>query len=316
MWSASLTFLFLPCCSRSTTIALQCTWCPVVCACSATADLSKCPNLVSDLCSLTLCAAVLRVSPTYTFLQSPHPIADSLCCRSTGFSNVHLPAVAASYRWLSVLPFYGFLQRTPSCSRRILSLTLCAAVLRVSPTYTFLQSPHPIADSLCCRSTGFSNVHLPAVAASYRWLSVLPFYGFLQRTPSCSRRILSLTLCAAVLRVSPTYTFLQSPHPIADSLCCRSTGFSNVHLPAVAASYRWLSVLPFYGFLQRTPSCSRRNLSLTLCAAVLRVSPTYTFLQSPHPIADSLCCRSTGFSNVHLSAVAASYRWLSVLPWY
>ena len=66
MWSASLTFLFLPCCSRSTTIAFQCTWCPVVCACSATADLYKCPNLVSDLCSLILCAAVLRVSPTYT----------------------------------------------------------------------------------------------------------------------------------------------------------------------------------------------------------------------------------------------------------
>ena len=127
MWSASLTFLFLPCCSRSTTIAVQCTWCPVVCACSATADLSKCPNLASDLCSLTLCAAVLRVSPTYTFLQSPHPIAyttpgisSSFCLSFTPFMIDHLilleriavriPSWPSTRRIASLVPWmYGML---------------------------------------------------------------------------------------------------------------------------------------------------------------------------------------------------------------
>ena len=96
MWTTFLTFLFLRCCSRSTTIAFRCTWCQVVCACSATADLSKRPNLVSDLCSLTLCTAVLRVSPTYTFLQSQHPvpyttpgISSSFCVSFTPFMIDH-----------------------------------------------------------------------------------------------------------------------------------------------------------------------------------------------------------------------------------
>ena len=56
-----------------------------MCACSSTADLSKCPNLVSNLCSLTLCATILRVSPKYTFLQSPHPIANTSSSISSSF---------------------------------------------------------------------------------------------------------------------------------------------------------------------------------------------------------------------------------------
>ena len=61
MCSASLTFLLPLCCSFPTIIASQCTSCPVTCACSAIADLSTRPILVSALCSLILWFAVLFV---------------------------------------------------------------------------------------------------------------------------------------------------------------------------------------------------------------------------------------------------------------
>ena len=75
IWMASLTLRVCQCTSWSMYLtSFQLRLCPVLWACSATAEVSVRANLTSLWCSFSLSFTGLPVSPMYTLSHSPHGI--------------------------------------------------------------------------------------------------------------------------------------------------------------------------------------------------------------------------------------------------